>query len=104
MAGKFDKVCAYCSNHFKGRFNSLFCSTSCRSNHWQRNKKALVNNEPLTKKQQRVVRRFYISAKVNDLIVSCQDCKKKGEIGLFYFQLGGFRIKCDNCGLTFSKD
>lgn len=104
MAGKFDKTCGYCSTPFKGRINSLFCSTSCRSNHWQRNVKALNSGETLNKPHSKKVRKFYLASKSHDAVLSCPFCKKNGEIGLFYLQLGNFRIKCDTCGKTYSMD
>ena len=103
MAGKFNRICGYCSTEFKGRVNSVFCSTSCRTNHWQKNKKALEKGETFNKPKTQKVRKFYIAGK-HDAIVSCHACKAKNEIGLFYLQLGNFRIKCDNCGLTYSRD
>lgn len=104
MKGKFDKKCGYCSNEFKGRVNSVFCSTSCRSNHWQQNKKALEKGETFNKPKTKIIRKFYIAGKGHDSTVSCHLCKAKNEIGLFYLQQGNFRIKCDNCGLTYSMD
>lgn len=105
MAGKFNKRCGYCSTEFKGRVNSVFCSTSCRSNHWQKNKKAIENKETFNPKLNiKRIHKFYIASKGHDAIVSCHLCKAKNEIGLFYLQMGNFRIKCDNCGLTYSRD
>lgn len=110
--GKFTKICAYCSTEYKGRIDSSFCSVSCRSNHWQRNKKALSKPkiEDLNIKHKgQEKRKLYIADKGIGIssypsIVSCVKCKEKGEIGLFYTGYNQDYIRCDNCGLTFRKE
>lgn len=103
--GKFIKHCGYCSTQFKGRLNSLFCSTSCRSNHWQRNSKAIKSEETFNKKGLANVRRFYVGSNSHDAILSCPICKKNGKIGLFYFAAGkNTFITCDNCMVIYKRE
>jgi hypothetical protein len=107
---KFLKNCTYCNSEYRGRVDSLFCSVSCRSNHWQRNKRALIKPEikDLNVKS-RGRRKLYIASQditisTKPSIVSCFMCSEKGEIGLFYLGFGQNYIRCDNCGLTFKKE
>ena len=110
--GKFIKICGYCSNEYKGRIDSSFCSVSCRSNHWQRTKKILVKPKPTdlnVKYRGQGRRKLYIAGQgigisSSPSIVSCLECKENGNIGLFYTAYNQAYIRCDNCGLTFRKE
>jgi hypothetical protein len=102
MAGKFLKNCGYCSTEFKGRLNSVFCSTSCRSNHWQKNKNWVIKNfNP--KLEPNEIHKYYVADNGYSGVLSCKFCKKNNKIGLFYFNLDN-KIKCNTCGLTYSMD
>ena len=108
--GKLLKICTYCKSEYRGRTDSLFCSTSCRSNHWQRNKRSLT--KPTIKDlnlKSKGRRKLYIASQdikisTKPSIVSCFKCAEKGEIGLFYIGFGQNYIRCDNCSLTFVKE
>lgn len=112
--GKFSKICGYCQSEFKGRVDSLFCSTSCRTSHWKKNKEALSSfkyQNLLSKDITKKVRKFYVatsSAKtsnnISKAILSCIDCREKGLLGFFYTNYTQDYIRCDQCGITFRRD
>lgn len=101
MAGKHIRKCNYCNDTFMGRIDSLFCSASCRSGHWQRNKAyAKKQQYGQLNRRNKTVRKFYVADK-HDGVLSCPFCKT----GRFYFPISAdhVQIKCDDCGVTYER-